>query len=360
MTRHHLSDTSAGRSRPGRGALSNAGSRYLPFDTVYEPGAERPVAATEYRAVQARSIIARNASPDLPFNQSVNPYQGCEHGCIYCYARPSHAYHDLSPGLDFETRLTYKENAALLLRRELSRPGYRACGITLGANTDPYQPVENRHAITRQLLQVFLETRHPVSVITRSGLVTRDIDLLAPLAAEGLCSVGISVTTLDSDLKRRMEPRAPSARARLEAMQELSGANIPVTLMFSPVIPGLNDVDLEAIVTMAAEAGASRAACMLLRLPREVRDLFYDWLERHYPLRADKVRGLLRQCRGGADNDSRFGSRMTGEGPVAELIRRRFALACRRAGLSTTERPALRTDLFRPPRDDTAQRDLFD
>jgi DNA repair photolyase len=333
----------------GRGALSNRGPRYQPTHSEWDDGISGPSPVTECRAVQAGSIIARNRSPDIPFEQSINPYQGCEHGCIYCYARPTHAYLDLSPGLDFETRLTYKANAAALLRRELARPGYRCRPITLGANTDPYQPVEREHRITRQVLEVLHECRHPVSIITKGALVTRDIDLLAPMAARGLASVAVSVTTLDDALKRSLEPRAPSARARLRAIGELAGAGIPVTVLCAPVIPALNDSELESILAEARSAGASRAAYILLRLPREIRELFFEWLDAHHPLRAAHVISVLRQCRGGADNDPRFGHRMRGSGPFAELLRQRFRLSCKKLGLNMGEPVAGRCDLFCAP-----------
>ncbi len=336
------------RARKGRGALSNRASRFQPARVEWDDGITGPTPVTECRAVEARSIIARNSSPDVPFEQSINPYQGCEHGCIYCYARPTHAYLDLSPGIDFETRLTYKRNAAAQLAKELSRPGYRCRSITLGANTDPYQPVEREHRITRQLLEVLREHRHPVAIITKGALITRDIDLLGELAAEGLCAVAISITTLDPDLKRQLEPRAASAAARLAAMEALSAAGVPVSLLFAPVIPALNDHDLERILTLSRDAGARSAAYLLLRLPLEIRDLFYEWLAHHYPLRAARVTSLLRQCRGGNDYDSRFGHRMRGTGPFAELLEQRFAVSCRKLGLARGEVSPLRTDLFRP------------
>jgi DNA repair photolyase len=335
--------------RKGRGALSNAGSRFAPTTVEWDDGVCGPSPVTECREVLASSIIARNNSPDIPFSQSINPYQGCEHGCIYCYARPTHAYLDLSPGVDFETRLTVKRNAAQLLERELARPRYQCSCITLGANTDPYQPVEKQHRITRQVLEVLQSARHPVAIITKGALVTRDIDILAEMAADGLCSVAISVTTLDSKLKRLMEPRAASAAARLAAMEALSGAGIPVTLLFAPVIPALNDSDMESILAQSRNAGAVAAAYMLLRLPLEIRDLFFEWLHQHYPLRADHVISLLRQSRGGADYDSRFGHRMRGTGAFAEVLAQRFKLCCKQLGLEQGESVATRTDLFTPP-----------
>lgn len=333
----------------GRGALSNPDSRFQPTRVEWDDGIEGPTPVSECRAVQARSIISRNSSPDIPFDQSINPYQGCEHGCIYCYARPTHAYLDLSPGIDFETRLTYKENAAQQLHNELARPGYCCSTITLGANTDPYQPVEKVYGITREVLKVLQRQRHPVAIITKGALVTRDIDILAEMAADNLCSVAISVTTLDARLKRLMEPRAASHQARLAAMEALSLAGIPVTVLFAPVIPALNDCDMEHILTQSQDAGAESAAYMLLRLPLEIRDLFFEWLYQHYPLRAEHVISLLRQSRGGADSDSRFGRRMRGTGTFADLLAQRFKVCCRRLGMSQGEQVSTRADLFVAP-----------
>tara|TARA_R110001599_G_scaffold353231_1_gene590945 strand:+ start:18011 stop:19114 length:1104 start_codon:yes stop_codon:yes gene_type:complete len=336
--------------RKGRGALSNQGSRYQPTRVEWDDGISGATPVTECRAVEARSIISRNSSPDIPFDQSINPYQGCEHGCVYCYARPTHAYLDMSPGVDFETRLTYKRNAAAQLARELAKPGYQCSCITLGANTDPYQPVEKEHRISRQLLEVLQRQRHPVAIITKGALITRDLDILAEMATDGLCSVAISITTLDAELKRRMEPRAASGRARLAAMEALAKAGVPVTLLFAPVIPALNDGEMETILEQAQNAGATAAAYMLLRLPLEIRDLFFEWLRQHYPLRAEHVISLLRQSRGGADYDSRFGHRMRGTGVFADLLSQRFKVACRRLGVVQGEtRYSGRTDLFTPP-----------
>jgi DNA repair photolyase len=336
--------------RAGRGALSNRGSRYQPTQVDWDDGIEGPTPVTECRAVDARSIISRNTSPDIPFSLSINPYQGCEHGCIYCYARPTHAYLDLSPGIDFETRLTYKRNAAALLERELARPGYECSCITLGANTDPYQPVEKEHRITRQLLEVLQRRRHPVAIITKGALVTRDIDILGEMAADGLCSVALSITTLDANLKRNLEPRAASGPARLAAVEALSSAGIPVTVLFAPVIPALNDSEMETILARSHSVGATAAAYILLRLPLEIRELFFEWLQHHYPLRAQHVISVLRQCRGGVDYDSRFGHRMRGTGAFAELLSQRFKVACKRLGLASGEGSgsAARTDLFTP------------
>jgi DNA repair photolyase len=333
----------------GRGALSNRGSRYQPTSVEWDDGITGASPLTECRPARVRSIIARNSSPDIPFDQSINPYQGCEHGCIYCYARPTHAYLDLSPGVDFETRLTYKSNAAEQLARELSRPGYCCSSITLGANTDPYQPVEKKYQITRQVLEVLHQYRHPVTIITKGALVTRDLDLLADMAADGLCSVAISITSLDTELKRIMEPRAASPRARLAAMETLSNAGVPVSVLFAPVIPALNDVHMESILEEASSAGARAAAYILLRLPLEIRDLFFEWLQQHFPLRARHVISVLRQSRGGEDYDTRFGHRMRGTGPFADLLEQRFRVACRRLGLATGEAAPVRTDLFTPP-----------
>jgi len=335
--------------RKGRGVLSNRGSRYNPTRVDWDDGVEAPSPNTECRPVRARSIISRNNSPDIPFYQSINPYQGCEHGCTYCYARPTHAYLDLSPGVDFETRISYKANAAELLEKELSHRNYQCQSITLGANTDPYQPVEKQHGITRELLEVLHHFRHPTAIITKGALVTRDLDILADMAADQLCSVAISVTTLDADLKRTLEPRAASASARFAAINELNKAGVPVTVLIAPVIPALNDVDMESILELSRDAGASRAAFMMLRLPLEIRDLFYEWLHQHYPLRAAHVISLIRQSRGGSDNDSRFGHRMRGTGHFAEVLKQRFELSCKKLGLNMGEDPAARTDLFRVP-----------
>lgn len=332
----------------GRGTLANPVNRYQPTNVTWDDGIEGPTPVTECRAVQARSIIARNNSPDIPFDQSINPYQGCEHGCIYCYARPTHAYLDLSPGIDFETKLSYKVNAATILAQELARPGYQCKAITLGANTDPYQPIEKTHCVTREVLQVLQRCRHPISIITKGALITRDIDILAEMASDGLCSVAISITTLDPELKRLMEPRAASAQARLAAMASLSAASIPVSLLFAPVIPALNDSDMEGILMAARDAGAHSASYILLRLPLEVRELFFDWLHLHYPLRADHVISLIRQSRGGVDYDSRFGHRMRGTGTFADLLAQRFRVNCKRLGLNVRVPVAMRTDLFTP------------
>lgn len=307
-----------------------------------------PQLRTQVTRETARSILTRNDSPDVPFTWSVNPYRGCEHGCIYCYARPSHAYLDLSPGLDFETRLFAKVNAASLLREALARPGHPVESIALGANTDPYQPVEREYRITREIIEVLSDCRHPFGIVTKNALVLRDLDLLAPLGAARLCRVFISITTLDSELARRLEPRASAPARRLEAVRRLSEAGVPVGVMVAPVIPFLTDDGIERVLEAAAQAGARSAAYVLLRLPYEINGLFQDWLVRHHPLKAEHVMQRVREMRGGRDNDARFGSRMVGQGTLAALLRQRFTKALRRFGLDD-ERPALDTTQFRPP-----------
>jgi len=304
--------------------------------------------ATELIPDNARSIIATNDSPDVPFEQSINPYRGCEHGCVYCFARPSHAWLDMSPGLDFETRILFKPNAAELLRQELARKSYRCRPLALGSNTDPYQPAERKLRITRSVLEVLAEHHHPVTIVTKSALVTRDLDLLAPMARRGLASVYVSVTTLDPALARTMEPRAASPARRIEALAAVTEAGVPTGVLASPMIPGLNDVELENILEAASRAGARTAAYLLVRLPHEVKQIFIEWLEAHFPTRAAKVLHLLREMRGGALNDPRFDSRHRGQGPLADLLRRRFEVACRRLGLDA-ERSELDCASFRAP-----------
>lgn len=347
----------------GRGATFNPKVRFEsaeldPFDDGWGSLArardEQPPPATTVSADASRSVIARNTSPDIPFEQSINPYRGCEHGCIYCYARPTHAYLGLSPGLDFETRLVAKLDAPGLLERELARPGYRCAPLALGTNTDPYQPIERRLKITRGVLEVLARCRHPATIVTKAAAVVRDLDLLVPMAAEGLVRVCISVTTLDAELARRLEPRAAAPHRRLQAIRQLSDAGVPTGVMAAPIIPGLNDHELEAILEAAAGAGAGVAAYTLLRLPHEIKDLFAAWLKTHAPLRAERILSLVRQCRGGKLYDATFGRRMHGEGPYAELIGRRFAAAERRLGLAARQ-PPLRTDRFVPPASDPRQ-----
>jgi DNA repair photolyase len=307
---------------------------------------------------RARSIISRNQSPDIPFDQSINPYRGCEHGCVYCYARPSHAYLGLSAGVDFETQLYAKDNAAELLEQELRKPGYRPALIALGANTDPYQPLEKDLRITRDVLQVLADFHHPVAITTKSALVLRDIDLLQRLARENLVRVFLSVGSLDRRLARTLEPRASTPALRIEAIRTLAQAGIPAGVIAAPIIPGLTDPGLEAVLEAAAGAGARHAGYVLLRLPLEVRDLFVEWLQEFAPLRAEHVMSLVRQTRGGQDYQSGFGTRMAGTGTYATLLRQRFDLACRRLGL-LGERQPLDTRRFAVPQAATGQQSLF-
>jgi DNA repair photolyase len=327
-----------------------------------------PRLRTEVSLETAKSIISRNQSPDLAFSQSINPYRGCEHGCIYCFARPTHAYLGLSPGLDFETKLFAKPNAAELLRKELAAPRYVCELIAMGTNTDPYQPIERKFGITREIIEVLAECNHPLGIVTKSSLIERDIDLLAPMAAKGLVQVFFSVTSLDNEVARRLDPRANAPARRLQAIAALAAAGIPVGVLASPVIPLITDMEFEAVLAAAREAGATRAGYSVLRLPHEVSGLFQDWLQRHYPLRAEHVMSQLRQMRGGRDTDSNFGSRMKGEGIFAELIRKRFDVACRRLGFDLSKRMQIDTSQFRAPeappaapkqRKPTPQLDLF-
>jgi DNA repair photolyase len=298
-----------------------------------------------------KSILTRNSSPDLGFDRSINPYRGCEHGCIYCFARPTHAYHDLSPGVDFESRLFAKPDAAKLLHSALSRPGYEVAPIALGTNTDPYQPIEEHWRITRSILELLLETRHPFTITTKSDRVVRDLDIIAPAARLGLAAVAISITSLDSKAHKTLEPRAPAPRKRLAAIKALSEAGVPVFVSIAPVIPQITDHELESIVAAAAEAGARGATFLPVRLPNEVAPLFRAWLDEHYADRASKVMATIQSLRGGRDNDPNFFSRMRGSGPWAELIRTRFDIACRKHNLPRLKIP-LRRDLFEPPQGD--------
>ncbi|MCC7248645.1 MAG: PA0069 family radical SAM protein, partial [Lysobacter sp.] len=291
-----------------------------------------PKLRTHVTEERARSIVSRNQSPDIPFSQSLNPYRGCEHGCVYCFARPSHAYLDLSPGLDFETRLYAKTNAAEMLRKEFARKGYRCSPISLGINTDAYQPIERRYRITRQLLEVFAEHRHPVSLITKSALIQRDLDLLAPMAKQGLVAVYVSITTLDNKLSSKLEPRAAAPHTRLKTVQALHEAGVPVGTMVAPVIPTITDREIERILEAAYEHGARAAGYVLLRLPHELKHVWREWLSLHYPERATHAMSLVQQMRGGKDYDSAYGTRMRGEGPFADLIAMRFAKAYKRIG----------------------------
>lgn len=351
----------------GRGVGSNQGSRFHVqrregfddgWDVEDEVDAERRL-GTSVMVRDAKSVISYNTSPDIGFTQSINPFQGCEHGCVYCYARPSHAYLDLSPGLDFETKLFAKGNAAEVLRRELSSKAYKPDVIALGANTDPYQPIERELGITRAILEVLAEFNAPVSITTKSALVTRDLDILGPMAAKGLARVNVSLATLDPHIARIMDPRAPAPHRRLRAMQQLSAAGVPTSVFASPMIPAINDMEVEAILEAASEAGARNASMIVLRLPREVKDLVHEWLRHHFPLRADHVISLVRQMRDGKDNESQFGTRMRGTGIYAELLRRRFQLARRKQGLDRPTAP-LNTVLFKAPQRNIAhQKSLF-
>jgi len=361
-----------GKAPRGRGTANNPDSRYAEHrreavddgwwqDAAFDGDGDTTAPKTELGVDHSRSAISYNSSPDIPFDRSVNPYRGCEHGCIYCYARPTHAWLGLSPGLDFERRLFHKPDAAAQLCNELAAPGYRPATLILGANTDPYQPIERRLGITRQILEVLSDCGHPVAITTKSALVVRDRDLLADMATRQLAAVQISITTLDDKLARTLEPRAASPRRRLRAIADLAAAGIPVGVLVSPLIPGLTDADLERIVELAADSGASRAGALLIRLPLEIKDLFQDWLHQHYPERAEKVLSLIRQCRAGHLNDANFGSRMTGTGPVAELLQQRFRLAIRKHGLSRQDSGwELTTEHFCRPALSGQQLSLFD
>ncbi len=353
-------------NRPVRGATVNTESARFALPTVEADGdwldarndldGAPPPLRTTVTVERPRTIISRNASPDVPFDRSINPYRGCEHGCIYCFARPSHAFHDLSPGLDFESRLFAKPDAAALLRAELRKPGYMARPMALGTNTDPYQPIERDWRITRQVLEVLGETGHPVTITTKSDRVVRDIDLLAPMAAKGLATVCMSITSLDPKIAGTIEPRAPHPERRLAAVRRLSEAGVPVYVSIAPVIPAVTDHEIEHLIERAAEAGAGHAFFIPVRLPWEVAPLFRAWLDEHFPDRAAKVMATIQSLRGGRDNDPGFHTRMKGAGPWADLLRTRFQIACRRHGLNAS-RVTLRSDLFRPPAG--AQGELF-
>src|SRR3954452_21448938 len=334
------------------------------FDDGWAPDEkdERPL-QTQVTIERARSIVSHNDSPDVGFDSSINPYRGCEHGCIYCYARPSHSYLELSPGLDFETKLFAKANAAEQLREELARPGYRASPIALGANTDCYQPIERKHRITRAILEVLAECEHPVTMVTKSALIERDLDLLAPMAAKNLVKVFVSIGTLDRELARKLEPRAASPQRRLDVLKNLSKNKIPCGVMVAALIPALNDATMEHVLEAAAAAGAEEAAYVIMRLPNELKDLFKEWLAEHYPERAEHVISIVHQMRGGKDNDPRFGTRMTGTGNFAELIEKRFEIACRKFRLNEhgagRRRAELECGLFKPPAKNPGQFTLF-
>ncbi len=321
----------------GRGAVSDRPGRYAEttVESLEPPSTAAP--QTELRVLRARSIISHNQSPDIPFDRSINPYQGCEHGCVYCYARPSHSYLDLSPGLDFETKIFYKPNAAECLVETWRKPSYQCEPIAIGANTDPYQPAEKKLGITRALLETFLEFRHPVSLITKGSAMSRDLDLLGELATRNLVSVAVSVPTMNADLKRTLEPRVSSAESRFRLISSLREAGVPVTLLLAPIIPAINDREIETILEKAAESGARNAAWILLRLPHELKQIFREWLDTHFPDRASHVMSLLRQASGGQDYDNRFGIRQRGRGPYAAMIRQRFRKGCKRYGLGEGE-----------------------
>jgi DNA repair photolyase len=353
----------AGDRRRGRGAQSNASGRYEPlahiaFDDGWQGFEDLPPFKTTVTIDSTRKIITRNNSPDISFDRSINPYRGCEHGCIYCFARPTHAYLGLSPGLDFETKLFAKPDAPKLLERELSAPGYVPRTIAIGTNTDPYQPIEREHQVMRRILEVLERYGHPVGIVTKSALVARDIDILARMAKRNLVKVALSVTTLDAKLARVMEPRAATPRRRLDTLRELRAAGIPASVMVAPVIPGLNDAEIERILDSAAAGGVQEAGYVLLRLPLEVRDLFREWLMANFPDRYHHVFKLIRETRGGKDYDASWGKRMIGGGPIAWMIGRRFELACGKLGFNKT-RTALTTEYFKPPRRGPQQLSLF-
>ena len=349
--------------RRGRGAQSNASGRYEPlariaFDDGWRSLDELPPFKTQVTVDSTRKIITRNDSPDIGFDRSINPYRGCEHGCIYCFARPTHAYLGLSPGLDFESKLLVKPEAADLLQKELGAPSYEPRVIAIGTNTDPYQPIERRYKVMRRILEVLDRAGHPVGIVTKSALVLRDLDILARMAERKLAKVALSVTTLDGELARKMEPRAATPMRRLEALRRLTQAGVPTTVMAAPVIPALNDMEMERILDAAYAAGVREAGYVLLRLPLELRDLFREWLKENYPEREKHVFKLIRDMRGGKDYDSKWFSRQKGSGPYAWIIGRRFELACEKLGMNV-KRTSLTTEHFRKPKPDSAQLSLF-
>ena len=359
---HEAGGIAFGR-RHGRGAQTNRSGRFEP--TAYEPVddgwdslTDLDALVTEVQEVPARRIITKNTSPDISFDRSINPYRGCEHGCVYCFARPTHAFLGLSPGLDFETKLFAKTNAAQALERELGEPNYRPRMIAIGTNTDPYQPIEKRYRIMRRILEVLSAANHPVGIVTKSSLVLRDLDILQSMAMRGLVKVALSVTTLDRKLARAMEPRASTPDKRLETLETLAAAGVPTSVMVAPVIPGLNDAEMERILERAAAAGVGEAGYVLLRLPLEIGDLFAEWLRANCPDRANRVLSLMRQTRGGKLYDAKWGERMEGDGPYAWMIGRRFEMTARRLGLDRRS-TALRTDLFTPPSRPGQQLRLF-
>lgn len=335
-------------SHYGRGISANPAGRFARITLERDPEEPVPAPETEVRGQPCHSLITRNSSPDVPFEQSINPYRGCEHGCVYCFARPTHSYLDLSPGADFETRIFYKRGAEEVLEKELARERYQCRTIALGTATDPYQPAEREHQLTRRILKILARHRHPVSIVTKSSLILRDRDLLAGMAREGLASVALSVTTLDNTIKSRLEPRASAGSRRLETIRALAAAGIPVTVLFAPVIPFINDHEMEEVLAQSAAAGASSAGYVVLRLPHEVGPLWRDWLAEHYPDRAERVMQVVRSLHGGMDYRGDFFTRQQGGGHWADLLARRFQVAARRYDLEGGH-PPLRTDLFRVP-----------
>ncbi|KTC83082.1 Radical SAM superfamily [Legionella cincinnatiensis] len=350
-----------------RGALSNPDGRFEPqtresFEDGWDIQEEiLPPLETLLFPEHPKSVISRNDSPDLGFEQSINPYRGCEHGCVYCYARPSHSYMNLSPGIDFETKIFYKVDAAKILEKEINKANYRCKPIVLGANTDPYQPVEAKLGVTRSILKVLENHNHPVIIITKNALIERDLDILSPMAQQNLIKVAISVTSLSTDLKRIMEPRTTTPAGRIKIIKHLSENQIPVRIMVAPIIPMINDMEMEKIMKTAAQAGAKYASYVLIRLPYEVKELFKEWLAKHFPQRAEHVMSLIRQMRGGKEYDANFGTRMRGEGEYANLLKTRFQLACKRFGLNTESEPYLNIQKFCKNKNSSAiQLDLWD
>ena len=352
------------KSIKGRGSSSEPDARYLKhtrhdIDDGWDTETEETKVVTSVMAEKPKTIISRNQSPDIPFELSINPYRGCEHGCIYCYARPSHAYVDLSPGIDFETKLFYKSNAATLLEKELAAASYQCSPIALGTNTDPYQPIERQYRITRQIIEVLSDRRHPLTIVTKSSLVERDIDLLAPMAEKNLVKIFLSITTLDPQLMQKLEPRATAPKRRLQTLSILHEAGIPTGMMFAPVIPVINDSEMETILERGMETGISNAGYVLLRLPYEIKDLFKEWLDIHFPLKTSHVMNIIAESRGGKLNDPEFHSRLTGHGVFADMISKRFNKTCKKLGLNSGENIQLDTSIFIKPILKGQQFDLF-
>ncbi len=358
MNTHTLKNRGTTINPEGRFETTTKEVFYDGWETANFMEEELPLLETTLLIEQAKSIITRNDSPDISFDQSINPYRGCEHGCVYCYARPSHAYVNLSPGLDFETKIFYKKDAASLLEKEITHAKYICKPIVIGANTDPYQPAESKLKITRQLLEVANQYQHPIAIITKSSLIERDLDILTELAKNQLIKVAITITTLSVELKKILEPRASAPQARLRVIKHLAQLGIPVTVMAAPMIPMINDTELEHILNAAKKAGANHAGYTLIRLPYEVKALFKEWLKNHYPDRANHVMSLIKQMRGGKEYDAKFGKRMKGEGTFAELLSMRFKLACKKYQLNQAPSPALATDLLKKPKTANAQLDL--